>query len=166
MQERLAIRDASESDISSITIIYNDVIASSNAIYREESVPESERLIWYLDKKTNNFPVIVAVLNDKVIGYGVFGAFRFGEGYNHTVEHSVHVASDHRGRGIGKQILERLISLATEQQRRVMVAAIDSTNIGSIALHLKYGFVETARMPRVAQKKNELLDLVLMQKAL
>ena len=50
--------------------------------------------------------------------------------------------------------------------RRVMVAAIDSTNVGSIALHLKYGFVETARMPHVAQKKNELLDLVLMQKAL
>jgi phosphinothricin acetyltransferase len=166
MQERIAIRDANESDISSITNIYNDVIASSNAIYREDSVPESERLIWYLDKKANNFPVIVAVLNEKVIGYGVFGTFRFGEGYNHTVEHSVHVASDHRGRGIGKQILERLISLATEQKRRVMVAAIDSTNVGSIALHLKYGFVETARMPHVAQKKNELLDLVLMQKAL
>ena len=166
MRERIAIRDANESDISSITNIYNDVIASSNAIYREDSVPESERLIWYLDKKANNFPVIVAVLNEKVIGYGVFGTFRFGEGYNHTVEHSVHVASDHRGRGIGKQILERLISLATEQKRRVMVAAIDSTNVGSIALHLKYGFVETARMPHVAQKKNELLDLVLMQKAL
>jgi len=166
MQERFAIRDANESDISSITIIYNDVIASSNAIYREDSVPESERLIWYLDKKANNFPVIVAVLNEKVIGYGVFGTFRFGEGYNHTVEHSVHVARDHRGRGIGKQILERLISLATAQKRKVMVAAIDSTNIGSIALHLKYGFIETARMPHVAQKKNELLDLVLMQKAL
>ena len=65
-----------------------------------------------------------------------------------------------------KVTLARLPIYIMTLLRRVMVAAIDSTNVGSIALHLKYGFVETARMPHVAQKKNELLDLVLMQKAL
>jgi len=157
------IRAATASDIAAITAIYNDVIATTNAIYREDQVHVSERMAWLADKSSHAYPVIVAEQDGVVVGYGVFGSFRFGEGYNHTVEHSVHVASSHRGQGIGKEILENLIALAREQQRKVMIAAIDSTNIASINLHAAYGFKESARMPRVAQKHGQLLDLVLMQ---
>jgi phosphinothricin acetyltransferase len=55
------------------------------------------------------------------------------------------------------------MDLAREQERKVMVAAIDSTNTASINLHAAYGFKESARMPCVAQKHGQLLDLVLMQ---
>ncbi|MEN9882129.1 MAG: hypothetical protein RI916_556 [Actinomycetota bacterium] len=157
------IRAATASDIAAITSIYNDVIATTNAIYREDTVDVLERMGWFEDKSAHGYPVIVAEREGEVVGYGVFGSFRFGEGYNHTVEHSVHVAQSHRGRGIGKEILENLIALAREQQRKVMVAAIDSTNLASIKLHASYGFKESARMPHVAQKHGQLLDLVLMQ---
>ena len=157
------IRAATTSDIAAITAIYNDVIATTNAIYREDQVDVSERMAWFEDKRTHGYPVIVADQEGEVVGYGVFGSFRFGEGYNHTVEHSVHVAPSHRGQGIGKQILEHLMELAREQERKVMIAAIDSTNTASINLHAAYGFKESARMPRVAQKHGQLLDLVLMQ---
>jgi phosphinothricin acetyltransferase len=157
------IRAATASDIAAITAIYNDVIATTNAIYREDQVDVSERMAWFEDKGSHAYPVIVAEQDGVVVGYGVFGSFRFGEGYNHTVEHSVHVASSHRGQGIGKEILENLIALAREQQRKVMIAAIDSTNTASINLHAAYGFQESARMPHVAQKHGQLLDLVLMQ---
>jgi phosphinothricin acetyltransferase len=157
------IRVASSSDIPAITSIYNDVIATTNAIYREDQVEVSERSAWFEDKRAHGYPVIVAEHEGAVVGYGVFGSFRFGEGYNHTVEHSVHVAPSHRGQGFGKKILEHLMQLAREQERKVMVAAIDSTNLASINLHAAYGFKESARMPHVAQKHGELLDLVLMQ---
>ena len=157
------IRRATAGDIAAITSIYNDVIATTNAIYREDTVDISERMAWFEDKTSHGFPVIVAEHDGTVVGYGVFGFFRFGEGYNHTVEHSVHVAPSHRGQGIGKQILEHLMDLAREQERKVMVAAIDSTNTASINLHAAYDFKESARMPRVAQKHGQLLDLVLMQ---
>ena len=157
------IRAATASDIAAITSIYNDVIATTNAIYREDTVDISERMAWFEDKTSHGYPVIVAENDGTVVGYGVFGSFRLGEGYNHTVEHSVHVAPSHRGKGIGKQILEHLMDLAREQERKVMVAAIDSTNTASINLHAAYGFKESARMPRVAQKHGQLLDLVLMQ---
>jgi phosphinothricin acetyltransferase len=157
------IRAATTSDIAAITAIYNDVIATTNAIYREDQVDVSERMAWFEDKRAHGYPVIVADQEGEVVGYGVFGSFRFGEGYNHTVEHSVHVAQSHRGQGIGKEILEYLMSLAREQNRKVMVAAIDSTNTASINLHAAYGFKESARMPRVAQKHGQPLELVLMQ---
>ncbi len=157
------IRPATATDIAAITAIYNDVISTTNAIYRADEVDVSERIAWYEDKLAHGFPVIVAEQQGQVVGYGVFGSFRFGEGYNHTVEHSVHVASHLRGQGIGKKILEDLIDRARRQNRLIMVAAIDSTNTQSIGLHVAYGFVESARMPRVAKKHGNFLDLVLMQ---
>ena len=157
------IRAATTSDIAALTAIYNDVIATTNAIYREDQVDVSERMAWFEDKRAHGYPVIVAEHEGEVVGYGVFGSFRFGEGYNHTVEHSVHVSQSHRGQGIGKEILEYLMNLAKEQNRKVMVAAIDSTNLASIKLHAGYGFKESARMPHIAQKHGQPLDLVLMQ---
>ena len=157
------IRPATATDIAAITAIYNDVISTTNAIYREDEVDVSERMAWYEDKLAHGFPVIVAEQQGQVVGYGVFGSFRFGGGYNHTVEHSVHVASHLRGQGIGKKILEDLIDRARRQNRLIMVAAIDSTNTQSIGMHVAYGFVESARMPRVAKKHGNFLDLVLMQ---
>ena len=129
------IRKASAADISAITTIYNEVIATTNAIYRENPVDESERMAWFNDKISHGYPVIVAEVDGQVVGYGVYGSFRFGEGYNQSVEHSVHVAVSHRGKGIGKEILETLIRTARQENRHVMVAAIDSTNAVSIALH-------------------------------
>ena len=157
------IRDAHAGDVAAITAIYNQVIATSNAIYRQDQVALSDRLNWFADKEAHGYPVIVAEVNGEVVGYGVYGTFRFGEGYSHTVEHSVHVASEFRGQGIGKSILEKLIARAKSEGRHIMVAAIDSTNHASISLHAAYGFTESARMPEIAKKHDTYLDLVLMQ---
>jgi phosphinothricin acetyltransferase len=157
------IRNASSADISAITAIYNEVIATTNAIYREDPVDESERMAWFNEKIRHGYPVIVAEVDGQVVGYGVYGAFRFGEGYNQSVEHSVHVDVSHRGTGIGKEILETLIHTARQENRHVMVAAIDSTNEISIALHAAHGFLESARMKQIAIKHGVYRDLVLMQ---
>ena len=162
----MLIRRASQADLEAITAIYNEVISNSDAIYRESPVPVSERIEWFETKINNGYPVLVATESDQVVGYGVYGNFRFGEGYNHTVEHSVHVRADKRGQGIGKAMLAELIRIATAENRHVMVAAIDSKNLGSISLHAHYGFVESARMPEVARKNGGALTLVLMQKIL
>lgn len=162
----MLIRRASHADLEEITAIYNEVITNSDAIYRETAVPVSERINWFEAKVNDGFPVLVAIHSDEIVGYGVFGNFRFGEGYNDTVEHSVHVRSDKRGQGVGKAILTELISIATAENRHVMVAAIDSKNLGSISLHSHFGFVESARMPEVAKKNGSALTLVLMQKIL
>ena len=162
----MLIRRASHADLEAITAIYNEVISNSDAIYRESPVPVSERIEWFETKINNGYPVLVATESDQVVGYGVYGNFRFGEGYNHTVEHSVHVRADKRGQGIGKAMLAELISIATAENRHVMVAAIDSKNLGSISLHAHYGFVESARRPEGARKNGSALTLVLMQKIL
>ena len=121
----MILRSAQPSDISAITGIYNEVIATTNAIYRDDIVTESERLAWYESKVNDGYPVIVAELNGEVIGYGLYGGFRFGEGYKLTVEHSIHVRSSHRRTGVGRTIFKELIAIATKDGRHVMVGAID-----------------------------------------
>jgi len=162
----MKLRPATESDIASITSIYNDVIATTNAIYRDDTVDEAERLAWYQSRVADGYPVIVAESEGEIIGYGVYGNFRFGEGYKLTVEHSIHVKSAHRRKGVGRTILKELIEIATKDGRHVMVGGIDSENEASIKLHKEFGFHESARMEEVARKGGNLLTLVLMQKVL
>jgi phosphinothricin acetyltransferase len=160
------LRPATHSDISEITAIYNDVIATTNAIYRDDTVDESERITWYNARIADGYPVIVAESDGEIIGYGVYGSFRFGEGYKNTVEHSIHVKAAHRRKGVGRTILKELISIATQDGRHVMIGGIDSANEASINLHKEFGFHESARMEEVAVKGGNFLTLVLMQKIL
>ena len=162
----MLIRDAVESDLPTITKIFNSVIEKSNSVYREEPVLESERLSWFRDKREHGFPIIVVEEEGKVLGYGGYGTFRPAQGYRLTVEHTIHIHEDHRGKGLGKTILAELISRATEAGFHVMLGAIDSGNEGSIKLHEKFGFSECARIKEVAIKHGQYLDLVFVEKIL
>jgi phosphinothricin acetyltransferase len=79
------------------------------------------------------------------------------------VEHSIHVAESHWGRGIGRMLLTELEAHARAEGRRVMVAATDSSNVASIEFHKRLGYVEVARMPGVGDKWGQRLTLVLLQ---
>ena len=162
----MKIREATFSDISAITDIYNEVILTTNAIYRESKVNPDDRVKWFNQRVDSGFPVIVAEINGAIVGYGAFNDFRFGEGYSGTVEHSLHVKSENRGNGVGGAIMAQLLAIALKQNRKIMVAGIDSENTRSIEFHKRFGFIETARMPGVAIKHDKRLTLVLMQKDL
>jgi L-amino acid N-acyltransferase len=162
----MKIREATLSDISAITDIYNEVILTTNAIYRESKVNTDDRVKWFNQRVDSGFPVIVAEINSEIVGYGAFNDFRFGEGYSGTVEHSLHVKSENRGNGVGGAIMAQLLAIALKQNRKIMVAGIDSENTRSIEFHKRFGFIETARMPGVAIKHDKRLTLVLMQKDL
>ncbi|TRZ86217.1 MAG: N-acetyltransferase family protein [Streptomycetaceae bacterium] len=162
----MKIREATFSDISAITDIYNEVILTTNAIYRESKVNTDDRVKWFNQRVDSGFPVIVAEMNGEIVGYGAFNDFRFGEGYSGTVEHSLHVKSENRGNGVGGAIMAQLLAIALNQNRKIMVAGIDSENTRSIEFHARFGFIETARMPGVAIKHDKRLTLVLMQKDL
>ena len=162
----MIIRDAIEGDIPVITEIFNSVIDSSNSVYREERVPQSERLEWFRDKRSHGYPVIVVEIDGFVVGYGGFGSFRAAQGYRLTVEHTIHVAEAYRKRGIGRTILTELIKRAKEGGYHLMIGAIDSENVGSIKLHEEYGFTECARIKDAALKHGKFLTLILMEKIL
>jgi phosphinothricin acetyltransferase len=161
----MSIRDATEADLPGILALYNDVIATSNAVYTETPSTLADRQAWFAARCAGNFPVVVAAENS-VLGLASFGDFRPWPGYARSVEHSVYVTQDARGRGIGAALVRRLIDEARARDKHVMIGGIDAGNAASMALHTRLGFAEVGRLREVARKFGHWLDLVLMQRML
>jgi L-amino acid N-acyltransferase YncA len=157
------IRAATEADLDGILGIFNHAVINSTALWIERLSTLEERLAWLQQRKAAGFPVLVADANGEVLGYASYGTWRANEGFCHTVEHSVYVRDDQQGKGIGKALLQTLIEHARTANLHVMVAAIESSNTPSIALHQHLGFVTTGQMPQVGRKFGRWLDLTFMQ---
>ena len=157
------IRDAIESDLPAILAITNEAIANTTAVWNNTPATLEARTAWMRDRQARGFPVLVATDGGKVLGFASFGDFRPFEGYLHTVEHSIYVAPEAQGRGVGKALLEALVGRARALGKHVIVGGIEAGNTASIALHTRAGFVETGRLPEVGRKFGRWLDLVFMQ---
>jgi L-amino acid N-acyltransferase YncA len=161
--------DATVDDLPAIVDLYNDVIATTSAIYRDEPVTAADRAAWLAERRADGFPVLVA--RDEgtgaVVGLGSYGWFKASpSGYATTVEHTVLVAPHHRGAGLGTRLVEALIARAADAGFHMMVGLIDAENTNSIRLHERLGFCAVARMPEVARKDGAWVDLVIVQRAL
>lgn len=157
------IRDATEHDLPAIRAIYNDAVLNTTAIWNEQPVDLANRQAWFSARQAQQYPILVAVDNDEVTGYASFGDWRPFEGFRYSVEHSVYVRNDQRGKGLGPRLMQALIERARSRGKHVMVAAIESGNLASIRLHERLGFVTTGQMPQVGIKFGRWLDLTFMQ---
>ena len=162
----MIIRKAERNDVPAMREIFNEVLRNSNSIYREEEVSLEERYSWFDEKISHGFPIFGAYDGEKLIAYAGYGSWRAAQGYRKTVELTIYVDSAYRGSGVGSKLMQTVIDQAKNDGLHVMIGAIDSKNIDSINFHKKFGFVETARMPEVALKHGQWLDLIFMQKQL
>lgn len=160
------LREATPDDLPGIVEIYNQVIATSTAIFSDAPVTLESRRAWMAERQDKGYPVLVATDATGVIGLASFGDFRSFPGYRYSVEHSVHVRADARGRGLGVRLVEALYAPALKLGKHVMIGGIDAGNTGSLRFHERLGFVETGRMPEVGRKGGQWLGLVFMQKYL
>jgi phosphinothricin acetyltransferase len=158
--------DAREEDLPGILFIFNDVIAHTTAVYREQPVTLEERESWMASRLSQGYPVLVARAAKEVLGFASFGEFRAWPCYRNTVEHTVHVRADARGQGIGRSLVAALLPRAQRLGKHVMVAGIDADNAVSRRLHERLGFNEVGRFQEVGRKFDRWLDLVFMQRLL
>ncbi|HLW93237.1 MAG TPA: GNAT family N-acetyltransferase [Roseiarcus sp.] len=163
----MLIRDATTEDVPQILAIYNDVIATSTAIYAVAPATLGDRAEWLDARKARGYPVLVGVENDLVLGFSSFGDWRGAwSAYRYTVEHSVHVRADRRGQGVGGRLVEALFPRALAMNMHVIIGAIDAANEGSLRFHQRLGFQRAAHFSEVGHKFGRWLDLVFMQKYL
>ena len=158
------IRDAVESDLSGLLAIYNDVIATSTAIYSYERVTLEDRTQWWRARVATGYPVLVATNDAGVLGFSTFGDFRTWPGYRFTVEHSVHVRADCRGQGVGRELVKALFPRAAALGKHVMIAGVDAANEASIRFHERLGFQKSGHLREVGHKFDRWLDLVFLQR--
>jgi L-amino acid N-acyltransferase YncA len=160
----MELRDAAEDDLPGLADIYNEVIATSTAVYSSTPVTLEDRRQWWRARVAAGYPVLVAADDTGVIGFATFGDFRAWPGYRFTVEHTVHVRADRRGGGVGTALLEALFPRAEALGKHMMIAAVDAANDASIRFHERLGFRQAGRLLEVGRKFDRWLDLVFLQR--
>jgi len=149
---------------SEVLEILNEEIINSTALYDYEPRTFDSMLHWFQQKDNGCFPVIGAVNGaGELMGFATYGIFRGWAAYKYSVEHSVYIHKNHRGKGLGLLLMKKLITTASQQQYHTMIGGIDISNVGSVMLHEKLGFTHIGTVKEAAYKFNRWLDLGLYQ---
>ncbi len=159
------VRSASADDIDGITEIYADAVRNGTATYELEPPSRSEMAARFDMLAAGGFPYVVAEDAGRILGYAYAGPFRPRPAYRFIVEDSIYVASEAKGRGIGRLLLERLIRDAEELGFRQMIAVIGDGHAASasVRLHERLGFRHSGRLEGSGYKHGRWLDTVFMQ---
>jgi phosphinothricin acetyltransferase len=160
---KIVIRPYTHEDVASIVAILNYYITNSTAIYDYELRTAEQQQAIFEDKLKKGFPILVATIEDRLVGFGYYSEFRFREAYKFTVEHSVYVLPNEHSKGIGKVIMENLIDLAKKQKLHTMIAVIDAENQSSIVFHEQFGFATVGIIKETGFKFDRWLNSVFMQ---
>lgn len=156
------IRPATKKDLKAINDIYNHYVLNSTCTYQEQPELMADRRKWFAHHGKGH-PIIVAMSNGQVIGWGSLSPYHPRSAYRHTVENSVYVHHDHHRRGIGSLLLEKLVIQARRFGHRAIIASIDGSQAGSVALHAKFGFEKVGHFKEIGFKFGRWLDCVYMQ---
>jgi phosphinothricin acetyltransferase len=158
------IRSAAPADIPEILRVWNPIIRDSVATFNatEKTVADIETLL--AQKKLLSEPFLVAVEEDTLLGFATYGQFRGGVGYRFSVEHTLMVAPEAAGRGIGRKLLGDLEKKAVLAGMHTMMAGVSGENTAAVAFHRALGYQQVALLPQVGYKFGRRFDLILLQK--
>jgi phosphinothricin acetyltransferase len=158
---RLARRD----DAEATRAIYNREVTETTVTF--DLVPRSaEEQVQWIDEHSGAHPALVAVSRGEVVGFASLTPYRSRPAYSTTVEDSVYVRADQRGRGVGALLLGEIVSLASTSGFHAVMARIVGTHDASIRLHRACGFELIGVEREVGRKFGKWLDVALMQRLL
>ncbi len=163
---QIQICPCDRSHVAAIREIFNEVILTSTALFEYEPRSLETVAAWLQEKQTAGLPVLGSFEDGSLLGFASYGSFRPFAAYRLTVEHSVYVHADHRGRGVGRALLRAIVKEAQDRGLHLMVAGIESTNLASIELHKQFGFRHAGTVHEAGRKFDRWLDLDLYEKRL
>lgn len=156
----MIIEKADRSDLKSLLDIYNYEVKNGVATldYDEKSIDEWEN--WFNSHNKENHPLIVARDGGKTVGYASLSPYREKQAYKTTVELSVYVDCDFRGKGVASALMEEILRFAREDENtHLVVSVITSGNSVSEKLHKKFGFSFCGTIHEVGYKFGKLLSI-------
>ncbi|AXI66065.1 TPA: N-acetyltransferase [Streptococcus suis] len=159
------IRSARIEDAADLVAIYAPYVEKT-AITFETEVPTVEAFASRIEKTLEKFPYLVAVEEGKIVGYAYASTYYARAAYDWTVEFSVYVQKEARGKGIGNLLYTALEEELTVRGFKNFLACIALPNPASIALHEKKGYQQVAHFKKVGYKFGTWHDIVWLQKSL
>ena len=162
----MPIRPARAEDLPELVAIYNREIECGTATFDTDPVSVENRGRWLAEHNVANHPLLVAEVEGNVVGYASLSAFNPKRAYAATVELSVYVDHNHRGRGLGRRLADAVIEIArSDAATRRIVSLVTAENTASMHLHAKLGFRHVGTLTQAGEKFGRLLDVALWELA-
>ncbi|MBD2313249.1 N-acetyltransferase [Desertifilum sp. FACHB-1129] len=162
LQLPLTIRDATESDLPRIVEIYNTAVPGRLATADLEPISVDSRQAWYNIHHPQTRPLWVAQVREQIIGWLSFQDFYGRPAYKATAELSIYIAPEHRGCGVGHQLLHHAIQTSPSLELETLLAFVFAHNQPSLRLFEKFGFQRWGYLPKVAQLDGIQRDLAIL----
>ncbi len=158
------IRKARIEDLEELLNIYNYEVI--NGISTLDLFPKTLKdwQSWFDAHNVDNHPLYVAEEAKKAVGYATLSSYRPKEAYKTTVELSIYVAPDHRGKGVATALMGHILDMARAMEDvHTVVSVITADNQASVRLHQKFGFTFCGTIREVGMKFGSYRDIEMYQ---
>jgi L-amino acid N-acyltransferase YncA len=152
------IRIAQSSDATSIARIYRPYVEGTSITFEEEA-PTAAEMEGRIAKVGADYPWLVAEEEGEVLGYAYVSKYRERAAYRWSLETSIYVERESRGRGLGCALYGALIPIMRELGAATLYGVITLPNPRSLALHARFGFEPLCTFAKVGFKRGSWHDV-------
>ena len=161
------IRPAVATDAPAIAALLNHWIKHTAVTFNPVPKTDADIRDMIAAKAAAGHAILVAAGPDgTLLGQASYGQFRAGQGYATCMEHSISLAPEAGGKGVGRTLLTAIEDHARTIGAHQMIAAVSGENSAGRAFHDRLGYLHIATVPQAGHKFGRFIDLVLMQKFL
>ena len=155
----LVIRPITQDDVVSCLDIYNYEVVNGVATLDLEPCTLPEWQEWFDAHQTVEHCIFVGLMDDVVVGYASLSPYRTKDAFKSTVELSIYIHQDHRGKGVASKLMAHILEHAKENDTlHMVVSVITAGNEGSTKLHSRFGFTYCGLTPEVGFKHEKYQD--------
>lgn len=163
---------ATVADAATLREIYLPYVRTTAVTFELED-PTLEDFTERVRKTLEQYPYIVAVEEGEIVGYAYASAFRPRAAYPHSIETSIYMRMDYRGKGVGRRLYETLAKLLVLQNVFNMEACIahcdpadEYVPATSRLFHERLGFKLVGKFNKCAHKFGRWYDMIWMERIL
>jgi len=155
----IKIRFSKRTDLPFIVDIYNQAIRSNIATGDLTEFSVEQRLDWFNKFDNEVYPIYIAEIENKVVGYCTISPYRPGrEAMSSVAEISYYIDYSYHNQGIGSKILEYVITDCKRIGKENLLAVLLDVNINSISILEKFNFKKWGHFPEIINIKGKKCD--------
>ena len=155
----LVIQSITKNDVSACLAIYNYEVIHGVATLDLEPRTLSEWQAWYDAHQTIEHCIFVGTIDGVVVGYASLSPYRTKDAFKSTVELSIYIHQDYRGKGVASKLMAHILEYAKENDTlHTVVSVITAGNEASTALHERFNFTYCGLTPQVGFKHGKYQD--------
>ena len=155
----LVIRSITKDDIAACLDIYNYEVVNGVATLDLEPRTLTEWQGGDEAHQTAEHCIFVGIMDDVVVGYASLSPYRTKDAFKSTVELSIYIHQEYRGKGVASKLMAHILDHAKETDTlHTVVSVITAGNAASTALHERFGFIYCGPTPQVGFKHGKYQD--------